>query len=143
MTAEYAGRWALARSIVGPGAGPTMITCAGSATLRLHAGTIAYDEAVSFRLAKKLVRATRAYVFAASGGVIIARFTDGRPFFTLRLNADGIGTAVHQCGDDRYTLTLFLCDPAVWETRWDVSGTKQLSINTRYTRQPYTSTIAP
>lgn len=133
MTEAFAGAWMLARCILDEDR-PTVLTCAGSATLRLAGGAMVYDEAVSFRLADNLMRATRAYRFATADGAIVATFADGSPFFSLRLDAAGIGYAIHDCGDDRYTLWLTLREPAVWRTRWTVTGTKRLSITTDYTR---------
>ena len=59
-------------------------------------------------------------------------FADGTPFFSIRLDAYGVGTASHRCGDDLYELTLTLRAPNTWATIWSVSGTKRLCITTHY-----------
>jgi hypothetical protein len=133
MTADYIGAWTLTRSITDNDQG-SAIACTGSATLGLPNPTIGYTEAVSFRLAGKPLRATRSYRFAFDNGAIVATFDDGLPFFTLRLMADGTGKALHPCGADLYALTLTLRGHATWQTRWDVTGTKHLTIVTEYTR---------
>jgi hypothetical protein len=133
MTERYVGSWAIARSIVDDDRAAA-IACTGSATLRRHDGAVVYEEAVSYELAHKRIHATQTYRFTACNGAIVAAFSDGAPFFSLRLDSDGIGRALHQCGDDRYALTLNLREPDTWETRWDVSGAKRLHIISRYTR---------
>jgi hypothetical protein len=96
--------------------------------------TIHYDEAVSYELSGKLIRATRAYRIAAANGAIVATFNDGAPFFTLRLDAAGVGRAHHLCGGDRYDLLVTLRDPDDWDTHWTVAGTKRMRIATHYAR---------
>lgn len=113
------------------------IDCAGSATLRSNDGAIVYDEAVTYELAGKRIRATRTYRFASADGTIVATFSDGSPFFTVRLDAAGLGHAHHLCGDDRYDLTLTLREPNDWHTRWNVSGTKRLHIISDYSRSHF------
>jgi hypothetical protein len=110
----------------------TEIVCAGSARLRREREALAYDEAVSFWIEGKRIAATRAYRFSSAGSAIVAMFSDGAPFFTLRLDADGLGSASHRCGDDFYDLTLTLRAPNVWQTVWRVSGSKRLRITTDY-----------
>jgi hypothetical protein len=133
VTERYLGSWTVARSIVDDD-GATPLACTGTATLHASDGMIVYDEAVSYELAGKLIRATRSYRFASANDTIVATFSDGSPFFTLRLDADGNGRAHHRCGDDRYDLTLTLREPDAWQMRWDVSGTKRLHIISRYAR---------
>ena len=133
MTPAYAGHWTLTRSIADAETNEA-IACAGSAVLRLDGDTILYDEAVSLRLGGKTLRATRAYRFTSSAGAIVATFADGTPFFRLRLDASGTGSALHYCGEDVYALRLTLGDLAHWRTRWDVSGRKRLCITTVYER---------
>jgi hypothetical protein len=133
ITERYLGTWSIARSIFDRDR-LTTIACAGSATLRVNDGAIDYDEAVSYELSGKLIRATRAYRFASADGAIVATFNDGAPFFTLRLDAAGVGRAHHLCGDDRYDLTLTLRDTDDWYTLWTVAGTKRIRIATHYAR---------
>jgi hypothetical protein len=134
ITVQYAGTWTIARSIL-ECERSTEIICTGSAELcPRDDGVIVYDEAVSFRLAGKLIHATRAYRFTSSNGAIVATFNDGTPFFNTRLTADGIGTAIHYCRDDIYALTLTLREVTAWQTQWDISGTRRLRIITHYTR---------
>jgi hypothetical protein len=133
MTERYIGSWSIARSIADDET-ETIIDCTGRATLYAHDGALAYDEAVAYELAGKPIRATRAYRFASAGGAIVATFSDGRPFFALALDADGVGRAHHRCGADRYDLTVTLREPDRWQTRWDVSGTTRLRIVSRYSR---------
>jgi hypothetical protein len=130
---RYRGAWIVRRSIVDHGQG-SEILCTGAARLSTEGDALRYDEAVAFALAGKLIHATRAYRFVFSGGAIAATFSDGAPFFSLRLNARGIGTAIHHCGADIYALTLTVREASAWQTRWDVSGTKRLCIVTKYTR---------
>jgi hypothetical protein len=137
VTRRQIGHWAIVRSIFDLDCG-SEISCIGFADLRPDDTALVYDETVSFRLAGKLIRASRAYRFGEHDGAIVAMFSDGSPFFTLRLNDAGVGSATHQCGDDLYALTLTVREPESWQTQWDVSGTKSLRIVTRYT-----STIAP
>ena len=93
---------------------------------------LAYDEAVSFYAGGKLIRATRAYRYSLAAGTIVATFDDGSPFFAIRLDESGAGSASHRCGEDLYELTLTLRAPNIWATVWDVSGTKRLRITTHY-----------
>ena len=133
MTPAYVGDWTLARTITDLDA-DRELACRGTASLRDVAGALSYAENVHYRLAGKTIRATRAYCFRLIGTTIVANFAAGTPFFTLDLTADGTGSAIHQCGADRYELTLRLTAPSVWETRWDVTGAKRLTIETCYTR---------
>jgi hypothetical protein len=133
MTEAYLGGWSIARSIVDFDR-TDAIDCTGEATLQALDRSIVYAERVRFELANKLIHATRSYHFTTSDGAIVATFSDGAPFFTLRLDAGGIGRAFHQCGGDRYALTLELREPDRWQTCWDVSGTKRLRITSAYRR---------
>ena len=135
MTESFIGDWSLTRTIIDHERATT-IACSGTARLRRdgYASALAYDEAVSFSIAGKLIRATRVYRFFSAGKNIAATFEDGAPFFALDLSEDGSGTAPHPCGADLYTLTLKLRAPQTWGTRWEVTGTKRLTIATRYER---------
>ncbi len=110
------------------------IAAHGSATLRRDGDELGYNEAVSFHAGGKVIRATRAYRYSLFQGAIVATFGNGSPFFSTRLDSEGIGTASHRCGDDLYELTLTLRAPDTWSTVWDVSGTKSLQITTHYGR---------
>lgn len=134
MTEAFIGSWAVERSIL-DFACSTRIVCRGDAHLQRAGAGLAYDEAVSFRASGKLIHATRAYRYEWERGAIVATFENGAPFFSLELGADGIGRAVHLCGDDLYSLKLTLRAPQTWETRWQVSGTKRLQIATVYERR--------
>jgi hypothetical protein len=137
MTAAYLGDWQLMRSIRDADDGTTL-DCAGTARLSpLDACPTAfvYDESVRFTLAGKVIRGTRRYTISApSARRIVACFHDGSPFFSLHVGADGVGSGVHVCGPDTYTLRLNVREPATWETEWIVTGSKRLRIITRYQR---------
>ncbi len=92
-----------------------------------------YDEAVSYRLGDRLIKAARHYRFMTEAQTIVASFAEGTPFFSLRLSPTGTGSAVHYCGDDVYTLSLTLGTDR-WHTDWIIRGTKRLRIVTCYTR---------
>lgn len=136
MIERYSGRWSLARSIADLDAA-SAIACTGTATLLPSGGALAYAEAVSYRLGARVMRATRDYRFACEAdGTVVATFSDGAPFFRLRLDANGHGSAVHDCGDDRYALELDASQADRWATSWVVTGTKRLHITTHYTPLP-------
>ena len=130
MTNSFVGEWIVTRSITDLQRSTT-IACSGSATLRRDGAELAYDEVVSFYADGKLIRGTRAYRYSVVRGEIVAMFDDGSPFFSLRLNAHGEGSASHRCGEDLYELALCL-RPDAWTTVWEVSGTKRLRITTDY-----------
>ena len=132
MIPRYLGDWIVERSILDESSGD-IILCAGHATLERNDDRLRYDEAVSFRLRDRLVQATRTYFYRFAAGVIAATFADGRTFFVTSLQPDGTARATHRCGPDVYAGTLTLRERD-WETRWDATGTKALSIRTRYTR---------
>ena len=134
MTDPFVGAWSIARSIADLGRSTT-IECSGSAALRRVGEGLRYDEAVTFMTEGRLIRATRAYRYSFAQGAIVATFADGTPFFSTYLDALGVGTATHRCGDDLYELTLTLRAPQTWTTIWSVGGTKRLRIMTRYERQ--------
>jgi hypothetical protein len=130
MIARYAGRWHLVRSITDESA---VTPCRGEATLRPQDDWLRYDEAVTYRLGDRTVRATRAYYYRREGEMLVATFDDRRPFFRVRIVGDGTAVATHPCGDDLYRGT-FTFTPDGWRTQWDVSGTKALRITTEYLR---------
>ena len=137
---RYLGDWTVARQII-DAANSTTIACAGRATLTASGDRVRYDEAVTFVLGGRLIRASRTYFYHTRHGTLSATFADGRPFLSATLKDDGSATVLHYCGPDVYTGTIAFRE-ADWQTHWNVSGSKTLRITTLYTR-PYTSTIAP
>lgn len=64
-------------------------------------------------------------------GRVEVQYDDGRPFHAFLEDAP---RAVHDCGDDRYTVS-YEFEPGSWVSRWDVRGpAKDYAMTTRYRR---------
>lgn len=58
------------------------------------------------------------------GGRVAVLFADGRPFVELDL-VNGSGRATHDCGADRYEITLSVLSDDLLEEHWAVEGPKK------------------
>ncbi|MEL6219526.1 MAG: DUF6314 family protein [Pseudomonadota bacterium] len=65
-------------------------------------------------------------------GRIEVRYEDGRPFHEFAFDDP---QAVHECGEDTYTVSYDFEGPTGWVSRWEVSGpAKDYMMTTRYRR---------
>lgn len=119
--AYLTGSWELERAIADHRTEATG-SFAGDGVVRTAGRRGRYEEQGRLRLGGYDGTAHRELdLFAADGGVVAVRFSDGRPFIDLNL-VDGAWQAVHQCGRDRYELRFEVGSSDLLLERWRVTG---------------------
>ncbi len=98
-------------------------------------GLLAYREEGELTFGGHRGPASRSLLYLpATDGSAAVLFADGRPFFTLNLQA-GVCVAEHPCGGDSYQVTVRVLGPDAYTECWRVTGPgKDYEMTTRLTR---------
>ena len=107
----------------------------GTAMFSPAPGVVWYTERGELRFGDHCGPASRTLLYAAGpGGAADVRFADGRDFFRLDLSS-GRCQAEHQCGADRYQVTVTRVSQHIFTETWQVAGpAKNYAMTTRYLR---------
>lgn len=121
---SFVGRWRIAREIAHAdgltGAFEGLAVVAASGPDRFS-----YDEDGTLTLGRaEPMRATRRYIWHASGQGINVYFAGGAPFHRVDLSGPRTAT-VHLCAPDRYAVSYDFSDWPVWTARWQVEGPRK------------------
>ena len=126
------GLWRLSREIThGDG---TINRLEGETRFHRAGPRLIQDETGTLVLGNQTMKATRRYVWAASGDRLDVYFDDMRPFHTVPLRASHHET-VHLCDPDRYEVRYEFTHWPSWSARWAVEGPRKSYVMTsHYTR---------
>ncbi|KAA9009264.1 DUF6314 family protein [Histidinibacterium aquaticum] len=135
VLSAFEDRWSLSRRVEDRRAG-ALLALEGEALLTRDGEGLRYEESGLWTEGPYTgLKASRVYLWRATGEEIAVFFSDGRPFHDFRPGEAGQAQAGHDCAPDRYDVLYRFELPHLWKSVWTVAGpAKDYTATTLYRR---------